>query len=291
MRARTLACRSSRIRKWWGERRREAEPGDGDRREENARLIAKALGTFVMKRELVVRELCSLILAQCHDHPLRVAFDGVDAAGKTTLANEVELGLISSGRQIIRASIDGFHNPKAIRHRDLSPRGYFADSFNHSMLIESLLLPLGPNGSRHFRRAGFDFLTDSRIEAQLEIAAEDAILLFDGVFLLREELRDFWDFSVFVEASFENTVARAEARDQYLFGDAAAVRRCYAERYVPGQELYLQSVDPARLADMIIDNNDIAAPVLRKVPNPSFQRTPIGGAPSSAASVAAELKR
>jgi len=39
-----LACRSSRIRKWRIERRREAEPGDGDRRGRHARLIANPFG-------------------------------------------------------------------------------------------------------------------------------------------------------------------------------------------------------------------------------------------------------
>ena len=37
----TLACRSSRIRKWWGERRRKAEPGDGADAEGTARLIER----------------------------------------------------------------------------------------------------------------------------------------------------------------------------------------------------------------------------------------------------------
>jgi uridine kinase len=141
------------------------------------------------------------------------------------------------------------------------------------MLIESLLSPLGPNGSRLFRRAGFDFLTDSQVDAEWETASEDAILLFDGIFLHRSELRDFWDFSIFVEASFENTVSRAETRDEHLFGDATAVRTRYAKRYVPGQELYLRAVQPASLADVIINNNDLASPILMKVPNPSFEQT------------------
>lgn len=133
-------------------------------------------------------------------------------------------------------------------------------------VIEALLAPLGPKGTRRFRRAAFDLLCDVAVESEWETASEDAILLFDGVFLHRDELRGFWDFSVFVEAGFEKTVTRTATRDQYLFGDADAVRKRYAERYVPGQELYLRSVDPVRLADVVIDNNDFAAPIPKKAP-------------------------
>jgi pantothenate kinase-related protein Tda10 len=67
-----------------------------------------------MKRALLVQKLCELILAERHAHPLRIAFDGVDAAGKTTLANEVGRHLTNCGRQIIRASVDAFITPKPL---------------------------------------------------------------------------------------------------------------------------------------------------------------------------------
>jgi uridine kinase len=40
-------------------------------------------------------------------HPTRVAIDGVDAAGKTTLDDELAEVLRERGRGVIRASIDG----------------------------------------------------------------------------------------------------------------------------------------------------------------------------------------
>ncbi|MDD2763419.1 MAG: hypothetical protein PHE83_05535 [Opitutaceae bacterium] len=84
------------------------------------------------------------------------------------------------------------------------------------------------------------------------------MLLFDGVFLLRPALRLRWDFSIFVQADFPVTVARTETRDQHLFGDAAAVRRRYEARYVPGQRLYIESEYPQTHASVIMHNNDPA---------------------------------
>src|SRR5580693_5952275 len=217
-----------------------------------------------MSRQDLLVILAYLIGQVKRPHPIRVAIDGVDAAGKTTLADELVAPLKRTGRFVIRASIDGFHNPAAVRYQRgrSSPEGYFRDSFNHAQLIETLLAPLGPGGDRRYRRAIFDFRLDQPIETPVEEASPDALLLFDGVFLLRPELRPYWDFSIIVRADFEVTVTRAEARDHHRFGSTEQVRQRYAERYVPGQRLYLAEAQPEQHASVVVDNNDAAHPRL-----------------------------
>lgn len=210
-----------------------------------------------MPRRELIRELTRRIAAIERPHPVRVAIDGVDAAGKTTLADELVGPLQEHGRPVIRASIDGFHHPRAIRYaRGESGGTYLRDSFNRSALIDVLLRPLGADGDRRYRHAIFDYRTDSPLESPLEEAPPDAVLLFDGVFLLVEDLRPYWDFSIFVRAAFETTVGRAEVRDRRLFGDASDVRRRYEQRYVPGQRLYLSEAQPERYATVVVDNDD-----------------------------------
>jgi len=217
-----------------------------------------------MTRPDVVAELAFRMGRVRCPHPIRVAIDGVDVAAKTTLADELVAPLKRAGRSVIRASIDGFHNPAAARYQRgrSSPEGYFRDSFNHSQLIETLLTPLGPGGDRRYRLAIFDVRLDQPVEAPVEKASADAVLLFDGVFLLRPELRRYWDFSIFVRADFEVTVARAEARDHHLSGSTEQVRQRYAERYVPGQRLYSAEAQPAHHASVVVENNDAAHPRL-----------------------------
>jgi uridine kinase len=216
------------------------------------------------ERRALLEELACRIAAVEQTHPVRVAIDGVDAAGKTTLADELAGPLQRLGRPVIRGSIDGFHRPAADRRRRgaLSPEGYFQDSFNYVALLDVLLLPLGPDGSRHFRRAVFDFRNDQPVEAVLEQAEPDAILLFDGVFLLRPGVREHFDFSIFVRADFMVTTARAEQRDMALFGSVEEVRRRYRERYVPGQRLYLSTAEPEQWATVVMDNNDPLRPAI-----------------------------
>jgi uridine kinase len=197
-------------------------------------------------------------------HPVRVAIDGVDAAGKTTLADELAALLIQHGRPVIRASIDGFHRPRADRHRQgaTSPEGYYADSFDYDALRNVLLGPLGPHGGRRFRRAVFDYCADAPSVPEEELASEDALLLFDGVFLLRPEINDQWDYRIFVDTPFAVTIERAILRDRDQFGSAEATRARYEERYIPGQQIYLKSVDPLHRAQAIVHNEDPEHPAL-----------------------------
>jgi len=217
------------------------------------------------ERSRCLESLARLILRLDRPHPVRVAIDGPDAAGKTTLADELAPLIERSGRPVIRASIDGFHRPRARRMErgPESPEGYFLDSFDYAALRAALLDPLGPGGSRQFRRRVFDFRTDLPVAAPAEVAPANAVLVFDGVFLLRRGLADLWDFSVFVAVPFAETQRRASARDVALFGGAEEVRRRYDVRYVPGQRLYFREAHPQERADAVVDNEDPDRPVLR----------------------------
>jgi uridine kinase len=143
-------------------------------------------------------------------HPLRVAVDGPPAAGKTTLADELALLLRARGREVIRASSEGFHLPRAQRYRrgEFSPEANYRDSFDYPALRRVLLDPLGPDGDRRYQRAVYDLDADTALSQPATTAAADAVLLLDGVFLLRPELIDRWDLSIFVSAAFEHRPAR-----------------------------------------------------------------------------------
>ena len=152
---------------------------------------------------------------------------------------------------MVRASVDGFHRARAeryVRGPD-SPEGYYEDSFDHLALRRVLLEPLGPGGDRKYRRATFDRRTDSPVSDPLLTASADAMLLFDGVFLQRPELRPHFDLCVFVAVSFEEAMRRALERDAGLLGSQHDVERRYRDRYVPGQCLYFEAVQPRELAN------------------------------------------
>ncbi|MCI4348403.1 MAG: uridine kinase, partial [Thermoplasmata archaeon] len=155
-------------------------------------------------RAAVLWRVAAAVLELPPDGIVRVGIDGVDGAGKTMFADELRDRLAPSGRPLIRASVDGFHNPKPVRYRRgrTSPEGFYRDSYDYAMLRRVLLDPLRPGGDARFRRAVFDVDADVAVDSPEERAAPGSILLFDGIFLHRPELRSSWDLSIFLRVEW-----------------------------------------------------------------------------------------
>lgn len=190
----------------------------------------------------------------------RLAIDGVDGAGKTTFADELATVIADLGRPVIRASVDSFHHPREIRYArgKQSPIGFFEDSYNYALLKKCLLDPLGPGGSRRYCTAAFDHVSDAAVPLVERVAPPTSVLLLDGIFLHRAELREHWDASIFLHVDFTVSVARNAMRDGSSPDSSAASNH----RYVEGQRIYLSRCSPETSATLVIDNNDLAAPFI-----------------------------
>lgn len=70
----------------------------------------------MVRRELI-SEIANRILSIETCHPIRVGVSGITSSGKTTLADELKEELQSRKVNVIRTSIDHFHNPRVIRYR------------------------------------------------------------------------------------------------------------------------------------------------------------------------------
>ncbi|CAN5588365.1 hypothetical protein BH24DEI1_BH24DEI1_17770 [soil metagenome] len=211
-------------------------------------------------RQEILRTVADAVLALPTAHVLRVGIDGVDGAGKTVFADELARVLQGPDRTVIRASVDAFHHPKAVRYRlgRSSPEGFYRDSYDYAKLKEVLLEPLSPSGSGRYCTAAFDHVADAPVEAPEEQSVSGSILVFDGIFLHRAELREYWDYSVFLEVGFGVSIPRGAQRGVGSPDPKALENR----RYVEGQKLYLRECDPKRYATTVIDNSDLAAPFI-----------------------------
>lgn len=178
------------------------------------------------------------------------------------LADELAIALRGRGRDVIRASVEGFLRPRIERYRrgPESAQGCYEDSFDYDRLLAELLRPLGESGSRLYRAEIYDRHTDLLLDAEQMEASDDAILLFDGVFLLRPELVDAWDFRVFITVASEEIIRRARIRDAEVYGSPDDAERRFRARYLPSQRHYRGTVRPAALADVVLDNDDPSQP-------------------------------
>lgn len=114
------------------------------------------------QRKRLLQRIATAIANKVNSATLRVAIDGVDGAGKSTFADELWVMLCGEGVRIIRASLDGFHNPKIIRYRKgrYSPEGFYHDSYDYEALKRLLLDPLAPAGSGVYTTAVFNHVMD-----------------------------------------------------------------------------------------------------------------------------------
>ena len=211
------------------------------------------------ERLVVLGDIAARIGTISLGHPLRIAIDGRTAAGKTTLSDELADLIDRRGRPIIRASIDGFHRPKVERYARgrYSAEGYYYNARDHTAIMRLLLVPLGPSGSRVYRTTSFDLEKDEPIVQEPLCAPDDAVLIFDGAFLQRPELRDGWDLTIFVKTSAEIAEQRVGVRDAARSGVPDASRKLYMERYRAAFELYEDLCAPEDIADVVLTNDDL----------------------------------
>jgi uridine kinase len=150
--------------------------------------------------------------------------------------------------------------PKSYFGARTPPKAVYHDSFDFDPLHRVLLDPLGPGGDGRFQQAVYDKGTDTARSRPVTTAPADAVLLFNGVFLLRPELIDRWDLRIFVSAAFEETLVRARTRDRALYGSAPEVERRFRNRYRPSQQFYFDTARPTDHADIIVHNDEPQQP-------------------------------
>ena len=216
---------------------------------------------FLPVRQLVLVDLLSMMLSVHPGQRVLIGIDGVDGAGKSRLATElVALAPHVAGREVRSVSIDGFHHPRARRHaRGTGPETFYQDSYDYEAFRACVLRPF---------RAGADYVpavhnvsTDQAVFPAPETAADDALLLVDGIFLRRPELAAEWDATLLVLVPLSVSVPRGNARFEGRADGSDNPEHEANARYVGGQKLYLQQ---ARLhpPTWILDNTDLQRPAL-----------------------------
>jgi uridine kinase len=211
--------------------------------------------TTARRRRLLDR-LARDIVALPSNRPRIVAIDGVDGAGKTMLADELATDVRAAGRPVLRAGVDGFHRPRAARYARGrgSPQGYYLDSYDYPTLLSVLLEPFV--AGEPVCPAVWEHISDTPVPRRWQPVELGAVLIFDGIFLHRPELRDRWDLSIFCRVDPATSCARMAVRDGTPADPADPANR----RYVEGQRSYLDACDPEALASYVVDNTDLAAP-------------------------------
>jgi uridine kinase len=221
----------------------------------------------MMRSDQLARQVAALATGGASSRPTLIAVDGPDASGKTTLADEIARACPSQGRPVVRIQADHFLQSPTLRYRQGrdSPVGFFEDTYDLDALVQRVLVPLIEGDQRIVRRH-YDRERDGPFGDPLERVPSNALVIVDGLFLLRRELRRFWDLSIFLEVTENERLRRALNRDATRLGSSHGVVLRYRTRYLPGFALYVHREDPQAIADIIIGNERLGDPQVLRWP-------------------------
>jgi hypothetical protein len=178
---------------------------------------------------------------------VRVAVDGADASRPEELADALVTPLRARGRQTVRVRAQDHLRPAALRFERgrADPDSFYEDWWDADGLAREVLMPLEPGGSGRIRPVRFDARIDRASRTGFETVAPEAILIVSGPLLLGRGL------------PFELTV-------HLELGPAALARRTPPEQQwtVPAYERYIDEVDPAAWADVVVRWDDPRHPAV-----------------------------
>jgi len=138
-----------------------------------------------------------------------LAVDGADTAATALFADDLATALRATGRTVFRASLADFRLPRAERVirdsvgadsgvGDPAELGYRA-AYDYAAFSRVLVEPFRMGGSTGFVPAFFDDARDAPAEPTWLTGPADAVLLVDGEFLNRQELRGLWNYSIWLD--------------------------------------------------------------------------------------------
>lgn len=152
-------------------------------------------------RTTFLREVADDLLARTGRGRVIVAIDGPARSGTTRLGDDLADVLRERDLEVFRASVEDFHRSREAQadYGPDTPARYYGYGIDESVLRRTLVEPFRMAGSTAFVTRAFDLVRDAWVEPKWRTGPADAILVLDGRFLLRERLRDLWDFALAVE--------------------------------------------------------------------------------------------
>jgi uridine kinase len=169
-----------------------------------------------------------------------VCIEGLGGAGKSTLAEALAAAL---GGEAFVVHGDDFYGPEERDWRSWSPREGYERYFDHRRLEREVLRPLRSGGVARFQR--YDWSSNT-LDGWIDVEPRRLVVV-EGVYLLRPELRAYWDFAIYVEAPGDLRQARLRARGENDEG--------WISRWTAAEDYYERVDRPREAADLVVNGH------------------------------------
>jgi uridine kinase len=175
--------------------------------------------------------------------PFLVGIDGLGGAGKSSLTYALRQHLERNRFIVATVCNDDFYLPSAERRRSSSQFTSVGVDFDWRRFRDQVLLPLRANRPADYMR--YDWSSD-RLAEHHQVQPK-GIVLIEGVYCTRAELREFFDFRIWVDCPSGIRLSRGLARD----GEGS--RRRWLEEWMPQEDRYVEEHKPQACAHIVVN--------------------------------------
>lgn len=194
------------------------------------------------------------------NRPFIMAIDGLSGAGKTTLLRNLQHTFTN---EVVMIHIDDYIEEKAKRYHTGYEEWYeyYQLQWNVEKIKESFFEKIHQN-KKELYLPYYDWEKDKIIPKLVKISSA-SIVIIEGVFLLREEWKHYYDYVIFLDCPETIRRERSVHRDQYI-GDLEDRLKKYENRYWPAEAYYMEKIEPLKYAHCIWKYNEDGEIVIKQ---------------------------
>lgn len=183
-----------------------------------------------------------------------VAISGIDASGKGYLTARFAEALQERKLRVANINIDGWLNLPHIRFDKSNPaENFYLRAIRFDEMFGKLVLPLR---DRRSVTVEMDYAEEPATAYRRHLCAYKGIdvILLEGIYLLKRAFQAYYDFSLWIDCSFETALERALARAQEGLPPAETAQ-AYRSIYFPAQEIHFARDNPRQAATAVVNND------------------------------------
>ncbi|ATP41678.1 uridine kinase [Solibacillus sp. R5-41] len=192
------------------------------------------------------REIQEVYKKHYLDRPFIVAIDGLGGAGKTTLVDHLKNILDN----VVIIHIDDHIVERESRYNTGHDEWfeYYQLQWDANHLKESLFEKLHQN-VKQLHLSFYNNEEDTSTSKTITILP-NSIVIIEGIFLLREEWKVYFDYIIFLDCPKEVRYERVLQRDTYI-GVLEERLKKYQNRYWLAEDYYIKKQNPLKFAHNI----------------------------------------